>query len=158
MARGDTFKKKPVFESMFDEVRENEDIIPSPTPSKVTEIENTHSIEETVPEKTTTIEETEKAEPKKRTATKRRTKKEESANPVVKKTLKAEKTTDNRSYILDTWVTNILDSIMRKDGGKGSLIEGAKGKSRILVQNGIIRELVAEGYIDEEFLHKLKEW
>lgn len=146
MAREDSFKKRtggkkdelmPVFDSILEEgyTVEREDVVKPPTSTD----DVMKSIKESLGD-----------EKRKRDY---KPKEVESIQPTFKI---YEKETVGRYYKIDEEIANMLDSIVKDENGKA--IKGSKGIKSTVVQNGIIRELVAMGAFNESSLNLLEKY
>lgn len=146
MAREDSFKKRtnkkkeelmPVFDSILEEgyTVERENVIEPPTSS--TDVMK--SIKESLGD-----------EKRKRNY---KPKEVESIQPTFKV---YKKETVGRYYKIDEKIVDMLDSIVKDENGEA--IKGSKGIRSTVVQNGIIRELVAMGAFNESALNLLEKY
>lgn len=146
MAREDSFKKRnggkkerlmPVFDSILEEgyTVERENVIEPPTSTS----EVAKSIKESLGDE------------------KRKRDYKPKEVEAIQSTFKIdEKKTVGKYYKIDEEIAIMLDSIVQ--GEDGETIKGSKGIRSTVVQNGIIRELVAIGAFNESSLSLLEKY
>lgn len=153
MGRKDTFNrsKASVFESMLDEPLKTDEI-------KLAEDKSVPAIADRKTK--TTNDKTNKAAIKKEKPVKKTTQpKTENEIGLVKKPVfgvDKKPASVNRSFNIPKEISQILDATV--SDGKGGKVKGSYGFIKTVVTNGIIKELIDVGVLDENYKDNLREY